>query len=305
MIPSLLTVLLFALSAVAGERTARYWGSERGNLLRLFLATVIMGAITFSFFPASLEPATYSWLFLSGMIGFGFGDIALFLAYVRIGSRLTILLNLCTAPLWSALLEAIWLNNRLTLAEAGAGVVILAGVAMAILSREPGNTPRLGARWVGVLCGLAAGCGQGLGAVISRKAFDTAHLAAIELNGFSAAAQRVSGGFATTLAVVLLLRLFTRSSRPPSTVVSKSLKWRWLLATTLCGPILGVSCFQWALADWKAGVVTAITATTPIAMIPLAMAIDGEKPKALSVLGAIIAVAGVIILLAVKGTISS
>ena len=60
---------------------------------------------------------------------------------------------------------------------------------------------------------------------------------------------------------------------------------------------------EWALADWKAGVVTAITATTPIAMIPLAMAIDGEKPKALSVIGAIIAVAGVIVLLAVKGTI--
>jgi drug/metabolite transporter (DMT)-like permease len=305
MIPSLLTVLLFALSAVAGERTARYWGSERGNLLRLFLATVIMGTITLAFFPASLEPATYSWLFVSGMIGFGFGDIALFLAYVRIGSRLTILLNLCTAPLWSALLEAIWLGNRLTLAEAGAGAVILGGVAMAILSREPGNSPRLGSRWVGVLCGLAAGCGQGLGAVISRKAFDTAHLAAIDLNGFSAAAQRVSGGFATTLAVVLVLRFVSRSSRPPATAVPAAVKWKWLLATTLCGPILGVSCFQWALADWKAGVVTAITATTPIAMIPLAMAFDGEKPRTLSVLGAIIAVAGVLLLLAVKGTISS
>jgi drug/metabolite transporter (DMT)-like permease len=303
MIPSLLTVLLFALSAVAGERTARYWGSERGNLLRLFLATLVMGAITFAFFPASLEAATYGWLFLSGMIGFGFGDIALFLAYVRIGSRLTILLNLCTAPLWSALLEAVWLGNRLTLSEAGAGAVILAGVAMAILSREPGGTPRLGSRWVGVLCGLAAGCGQGLGAVISRKAFDAAHVASIELNGFSAAAQRVSGGFATTLAVVLLLRFLNRASRPPAAVVPAAVKWRWLLATTLCGPILGVSCFQWALADWKAGVVTAITATTPIAMIPLAMAIDGEKPKVLSVIGAVIAVAGVILLLAVKGTI--
>lgn len=303
MIPALLTVLLFALSAVAGERTARYWGSERGNLFRLLLATIIMGAITFAFFPASLEPATYSWLFLSGMIGFGFGDIALFLAYVRIGSRLTILLNLCTAPLWSGLLEAVWLGNRLTLAEAGAGLVILAGVALAILSRENGNSPRLGSRWVGVLCGLGAGCGQGLGAVISRKAFESAQSGAIDLNGFSAAAQRVSGGFATTLAVVLMLRLASRSPRPPATAASASMKWKWLLATTLCGPILGVSCFQWALADWKAGIVTAITATTPIAMIPIAMAIDGEKPRALSLFGAILAVAGVILLLVVKGTL--
>ena len=302
MLPSLLTVVLFALSAVAGERTARYWGSERGNLLRLFLATTIMGAITLFFFPSSLEPETYFWLFLSGMIGFGFGDIALFLAYVRIGSRLTILLNLCTAPLWSALLEAVWLGNRLTLAEAGAGVVILAGVAMAILSREAGNSPRVGSRWVGVLCGLGAGCGQGLGAVISRKAFDAAHATAIDLNGFSAAAQRVSGGFLTTLAVVVILRFFSSASRPPAVAAPAALKWKWLLATTFCGPILGVSCFQWALADWKAGIVTAITATTPIAMIPLAIAFDGEKPRALSLAGAAIGVGGVLLLLAAKGT---
>jgi drug/metabolite transporter (DMT)-like permease len=123
------------------------------------------------------------------------------------------------------------------------------------------------------------------------------------LNGFSAAAQRVSGGFATTLAVVLVLRLFARQARPPAMVASAAVKWKWMVATMLCGPILGVSCFQWALADSKAGIVTAITATTPIVMIPLAMAIDGERPKALSVVGALIAVAGVILLLAVKGTI--
>jgi drug/metabolite transporter (DMT)-like permease len=303
MIPSLLTVLLFAFSAVAGERTARYWGSERGNLMRLFLSTLIMGAVVFAAFPSSLEPRTYGWLFLSGMIGFGFGDIALFHAYVRIGSRLTILLNLCTAPLWSSLLEAVWLGNLLTLGEALAGAVILSGVAMAILSREKGNFPQHGSWWVGIFCGLVAGCGQGLGAVISRKAFDTAHLASIDLNGFSAAAQRVSGGFATTLAVVLVLRLFARQARPPAMVASAAVKWKWMVATMLCGPILGVSCFQWALADSKAGIVTAITATTPIVMIPLAMAIDGERPKALSVVGALIAVAGVILLLAVKGTI--
>ena len=37
MLPALLTVFLFAGSAVAGERTARYWGSQAGNLIRLTL----------------------------------------------------------------------------------------------------------------------------------------------------------------------------------------------------------------------------------------------------------------------------
>ena len=103
MFPSILTVLLFSISATAGERTAYFWGSQRGNLLRLLVATVFMGAVVWIFFPGTLHPETYGWLFLSGLIGFGIGDLGLFMGYVRIGARLTILLNLCLAPLWGAL----------------------------------------------------------------------------------------------------------------------------------------------------------------------------------------------------------
>ncbi len=303
MFAALLTVLLFACSGIAGERSARYWGGQRANLFRLFLATVIMSGVTVVFFPASLRWETFWWLFVSGVVGFGLGDIALFLAYVRIGARLTILLNLCTAPVWSALSERLWLGTKLTPGELAAGGVILCGVVLAILSRPAGRgAGSADGRWFGILCGLGAGMGQGIGAVISRKAFELALNGGFDLNGFSAATQRVGGGFLTVLALVLVYAAMGKSHGPPvSSVAGSRGAWGWLVATTFCGPILGVSCFQWSLSELPAGIATAVVSMTPIAMIPMVMAVDGERPRALSIAGAFVAVAGVIWLVQIHG----
>ncbi len=294
---ALLTVFLFACSGIAGERAARYWGGQLANLLRLFLAAIVLFTGTLLFFPGSLRWETFGWLFLSGMVGFGLGDIALFLAYVRIGARLTILLNLCTAPLWSSLAEWVWLGTKLTAGQMAAGGIILCGVIMAILSRPPASLEAKGAGWFGILCGLGAGMGQGIGAVISRNAFELAAHGGFAINGFSAAAQRVSGGLLTVLAGILVFSAMGRLHIRPPAVTTRSRAFAWLFATALCGPVLGVSCFQWSLLLLPSGVASAVVAMTPIAMIPLTMIIDRERPRALSVAGACVAVSGVIWLL--------
>jgi drug/metabolite transporter (DMT)-like permease len=301
MVPALLTVLLFAWSGVASERAARFWGGQLANLLRLFVAGTVLMAGTLAWFPASMRWETFGWMFLSGVVGFGLGDIALFLAYVRIGARLTVLLNLCTAPIWSSLTEWIWLGTQLTPGEMAAGAVILCGVVLAILSRTPSKPHATGARWVGILCGLAAGMGQGIGAVISRHAFGLASRDGFVLNGFSAAAQRVCGGFLTVLLVVILSTWVGKHHIRPLSLANKGPAFGWLLASALAGPILGVTCFQWSLLELPAGLVTAVVAMTPIAMIPLVMVMDGERPQAMSIAGACLAVAGVILLLHLAG----
>ena len=303
MFAALLTVFLFAGSAVSGERAGHYWGSQRGNLLRLALAASLMLPVSLIFYRDSLHSATFAWLFLSGVAGFGLGDIALFAAYQRIGARLTILLNLCTAPLWSALAEWLWLGTTIGWNAGAAAGLILVGVAMAILSRESRPVPHHPICWSGIWCGLAAGCGQGLGAVISRKALDLADAGGFTIEGFSAATQRITGGLITTALIAFTLHLFRRGSVNSQALpkTARPIAVTWLVATTLCGPVLGVSCFQWALASQPAGIITAVVATTPIAMIPL-QACMGERPKLLSMLGALVAVVGVLCLLKALGT---
>ena len=70
--------------------------------------------------------------------------------------------------------------------------------------------------------------------------------------------------------------------------------WPWVLANALAGQTLGVTCMQWALATTSAGIVTAINATTPIFQLPMTRIVDGEKIGRRSLIGALVAVGGVI-----------
>jgi drug/metabolite transporter (DMT)-like permease len=297
MFASLLTTLLFAMSAVYGQRTAVHFGSIRGNFFRLCLAALFLGGLTALFYRSSLANLTFAWLFFSGVIGFGLGDIGLFLAYPRLGSRLTILINLCLAPVWGAAVEFLWLGTVITGREALASIVILVGVSLALLPVR--HHPQEGRRFrAGVLFAVIAGCGQGVGAVISRHSELLADGSAIEISGISAAFQRVLGGLVIAAFSFLIAFVLTRrqqgspaSPLPPATKLQKG---HWLLGATLMGPVIGVSCFQWALKDTPSALVLAIVATAPILVMPMAWFVEGDRPSGISVLGAVIAVSGVV-----------
>jgi drug/metabolite transporter (DMT)-like permease len=55
-----------------------------------------------------------------------------------------------------------------------------------------------------------------------------------------------------------------------------------------------MTCFQWEIEKTPAAIVTAIVATTPIVLLPMTRIVDGEKIGSRSLVGAMIAVAGVI-----------
>jgi drug/metabolite transporter (DMT)-like permease len=76
--------------------------------------------------------------------------------------------------------------------------------------------------------------------------------------------------------------------------------WPWVLLNGLAGQTLGVSFMQRALETTPTGIVLAIIATTPIVVVPLAMAFEHERPTLHSLTGGSIAVAGVIGLILTK-----
>lgn len=299
MIAAVLTTLFFAFSAVTGQRTAVLLGGAWGNLMRLGLAAIVLGLLVAILTPDAIRWASFQWFFVSGLIGFGLGDVALFTAYERIGSRLTILLNLCLAPLFAMLLEWLWLGNGVGIRVVVCALLILAGVAMAI---RPGSKSRAkvnlrGRYWVGIVAAIVAGFGQGTGAVISRKAEAVALELGASGSGITAAFQRVLAGLVFSAVAVVLIRFFGNRKDWES--------WRspldrqvapWLVGAALFGPVIGVSCFQWALQDLESGIVLAVVALTPIVMMPLARISEGDHPSRLGLVGAVVAVAGVVLL---------
>lgn len=299
MIGALLTPFFFALSAVTGQRVAVRLGAVRGNLVRLGIATAILGIFVAILWPQSLERETFGWFFVSGLIGFGLGDVALFLAYERLGSRLTILLNLCLAPLFAMLLEWVWLGNGVSLKVMFCAAMILTGVTLAIRpgAKSRQKIERQGNFGFGIFMAIIAGFGQGTGAVISRKAEEVALANGIIVNGISAAFQRVFAGLLFAAVAMLVVRWIMKRQYPQTLrEVMQPRLVPWVLGAALFGPVIGVSCFQWALHSLESGIVLAITAMTPIVLMPLAAMTEGDHPSRRAIIGAVLAVGGVALL---------
>ncbi len=297
MLPALLTTVLWSVSVVCATRSTRYLGSAVANLARLCVATILLAAWAHGF-GKGLGGAGFRWFVLSGFVGFGLADLALYETLPRLGSRLSLLLQHCLAAPIGALVEWLWFGTTLSVAQIVAGIAILTGVAMALAPKNHVHLDRAHL-YRGSIFGVLAAIGQGGGAVLSRKAFLVTALAGERVDGGTAAYQRILGGVGVAAIYFVLLRVRDRHTRDKHCREWRK-SWPWVLINVLGGPVLGVSCYQWALSTTPSGIVLPIVATTPLAVMPIAYRVEGDRPAGQSIIGGMIAVAGVIALTLVR-----
>ena len=300
MFAALLAALLFAASAICGYRSSRQIGGAEANFWRI-CAAIFFLALWAHLFGGGLAGAALPYFVVSGFFGIGLGDTGYFQALPRLGSRRAVLLTQCLIPLFAILIEWLWLGTTLTIVELLCIAVILTGVALAL---APGDHAKIPPRQlaIGIAFALfAAFCGA-LGAVFSRKAYFVAHAAGEHPDPGTTGYQRVLGGL--LIPGIILLAVKWRSARAHGGVlegktfqVSRE-KWRriwpWILGNSLAGQTLGVTCVQWALERKPTGIVMTITAMTPVILLPMTRIVEGEKIGIRSLIGALVAVAGVI-----------
>jgi len=301
MLAALLTTLLFAASTICGYRTSRQLGGLEANFWRITLATFFLALWAFVW-GKGLE-GTPGWFMLSGFFGIGIGDSAYFQALPRLGSRRTVLLCQCLIAPFAALIEFFWLGNKLHLAEIACIAMILLGVAIAL---APGEHLKISPRdWqIGIAASVVAALGGALGQVVIRKGYAALAAAQLSVDAGTTGYQRMLGGI--LIPALALLAVRWRSARRHGPMFSeKALAvsrekwarvWPWVLANALAGQTFGVTCMQWALKTTPAGIVAAIIATTPVVLLPMTRIVEGEKIGFRSLLGALIAVGGVIAL---------
>jgi drug/metabolite transporter (DMT)-like permease len=285
---------------VCGHRTAKLIGGTEANFWRLTFATIFLSVWAFGF-GIGLGGDAFPIFFVSGIMGIGIGDVALFQALPRLGSRLSLLLIQCLTAPCAALMEWIWLGTTLSTWQIACGLTALVGVGIALL---PGDHLKLGRRELvfGIIASVVAALGGAYGAVLSRKAYGIAHANAEPIDGANAAFQRIMGGLlVAAICLVVVKRHEIRKQASTMREIDLELskqKWRkiwpWVLVNSLAGQTLGVSCMQLALERTPTGIVLAIIAVTPIVVIPFTFVFEGEKPTVHSLVGGAIAVAGVI-----------
>ncbi|HEX7470718.1 MAG TPA: DMT family transporter [Verrucomicrobiae bacterium] len=300
MIQAFLATMSFALSTVCGHRAARLIGGIETNFWRLVIATLLLAGWAYGF-GEGLSGDAFPVFIISGFVGIGIGDVALYSALPMLGSRLTVLLLQCLTTIFAIVMEWLWLGTRLTAGELACGAVILGGVAIALRPRE--YLHLRGKLAAGLTLTIVAAFGNALGLVLSRKAYAIAAAAGQQIDGGTAAYQRVLGGLLVSGIVLLVVkhRAVMGHVRAPSFSAHPAKeKWRrawpWVLANAIFGMTVGVSLLQWALKTTPTGIVQSIVSISPLAVIPLARVTEGERPSRGALLGGVIAVAGTIAL---------
>lgn len=305
MFASFLASFFFALNATCASHSVRSLGPLRANLGRLVVAAMVLGLFAHTI-GHGFESASLEWFFLSGVIGMGFGDLGVYGALPLLGSRITVLMTQCLAAPIAALGEWWWLGTRLTGPQISWGLLILAGVAIAITPSKR-SPPRVKIRAAGFLFGLLAAGGQGLGALVSRKGVNIAESAGEAVHnatfGINAAYHRIFAGLVFTALWFLVLQWLRRLPAATPAAANPGERRRkawWMIANGLAGPVAGVGSYQWALATTPSGIVLPIVATAPLLSIPIAFWLEGDRPPRRAIVGGILAVAGCIALTATR-----
>ena len=287
--------------------------------------------------PAGITAADFMWLIASGFVGFFIGDLLLFRSYLIIGSRMAMLIMSLSPPVSALLDRLVFGTLLTPWDAAGMiltmiGVVLALsgrtpgkppgrppsenpgpppekhpeekpGGVPVHPQQNPGENPADGEtrgvpvceahpvpagvlRSAGVLLAFGGALGQSGGMILAK-------LGMRGIDAMSATFIRSLGGIAGFLALVLLTGAAARiraglRSTPAMLRISIG---------ALAGPVLGVSAVLAAMNHSPAGVVSAIIAVIPVVIILPSIHLLKDKVRTREILGAALAVTGVIVLI--------
>lgn len=284
-IAALTTACCWAIAARMFQMLGAYFNPLALNFWKGGLAAVVLFAITL-ISPIAVELPTNAmfWLVLSGVIGIGLGDTFFFRALNQIGDSQSILIAETLAPILTALLAMIWINEWLSWQQwLGIAVVILS-VDM-IVKIQKRDHQKLFSMSGYVFAALAALC-QAVGAVISRDI-----LISTGVDAANASLFRLLGGLAAILILMLVMR---RSLKPTQAFGKKGIKL--LLWATMLGTFAALYLQMIAFANTKAAIVQTLFATSVVLSLLVARFL-GEKVDKRTFLWSFMAMFGVSVLI--------
>jgi drug/metabolite transporter (DMT)-like permease len=289
------TTFLWTVSSIFFTSAGKRVGSLSVNAFRMLMAIALL-SVTHAILLGTMVPfanvGQWFWMGLSGIVGLGIGDSGLFAAYLAIGPRRSLLL-MALAPIFAAVSAFLMLGEMIRgLAVVGI-VITLVGVVMVILeSEERSGEARTSSRRraSGVLFGVVAAIGQGVGLVLAKKGIDLNPAAA--LNPLSATLMRLLLGalFIWTLALV--------AGRMPELFEAAKDRegMRNTAAASIVGPYVGITLSMVAVTLTETGVAQTLLSLMHVMIIPIVWILYRQRTSWRGILGAAVAVLGVAVI---------
>lgn len=289
-ISSLIVAFLWSIGptffTLAGNRIGS-WAVNRTRIIyALFVVIIIHFFVYGSFFPFEAGLNRWIWLGLSGIIGLGFGDIALFYAFTTIGTRLSMLIY-SLAPVISAMAGLFFWGEHLSIIQIIAMIVtVLAITYVGVLSNEREANFKIKSKnyWIGFLAAILGAIGQALGLIFSKMGIYG------DFPALSGLVIRLLGG------TILIWGMTFLKKQVKDTIDSikedkKSHLYIWI--GTLTGPIGGIYFSLLGLKYASLGVASVLQSLSPIFLLPIGALIFHEKISFKAVIGTVVAMIGV------------
>ena len=304
----------WTVAALASEVGSRHLGVFVMNVWRMALALLfsmlLMWVFVGSPYPAYASLEAWLWLLASGVVGYVFGDWCLFNSYLTIGSRFGQLF-MTLAPAFTAVFAFVMLGQTLSWNSLLAMVVTMGGIAIAVTDKA-GSKDGESLPLKGILFGLGAALGQGLGLVLSKIGLDH-YIASVpqellpSIHAYlpfgSNLIRCVAGLFCFYTFYILVVRGKRKVASSKGEAASSkgglraSLHDRRGLAAMLIavmsGPFIGVGFSLMAVEYTAAGIASTLMATTPVLILFPSRWMFGQPITLRSVIGAVISVVGV------------
>jgi uncharacterized membrane protein len=297
---SLLVAVSWTFSAWFADKASRRIGSMETNVIRLVLATLMLSALLWITvgrpYPVFANGKAWLWLGLSATVGYVFGDYCLFNSYLVIGPRLGQLM-MTIAPPMAAIAGWIMLGESMSWKSILAMAVTLCGIGMSILSRGEKHHFKLDIPLKGIILGIGAGTGQGVGLVLSKIGMEHYALA---VPSDAPAAMQAMLPFASTLirAIIGAIGFFillniSKGMASLKAAVKDPIGMRDATLLTIFGPALGVSLSLMAVRYANAGIASTLMALAPVIIIAPDVLINKHKIKLKEIIGVLVSITGV------------
>ncbi len=291
----------WTLTALACDVASRYASSLVMNVVRMSIALplflILLWVTTGSPIPLYADSGAWLWLSLAGLVGYVFGDLCLFSSYKQMGSRYGQLF-MTLAPVFAAIGGRFMLDETLSLRTYAIMSIVLLGIAISVCGRgEKGESSRgLKVPVMGVVYGIGAAIGQGIGLVMSKIGM-LSYAAALP-DGISE--QSVMMPFAATfIRCLIAFVLFTLIliARRETAAVPKFIKngkaISSMVIATIFGPLIGVSLSLLAVQYTSTAIASTLMALVPIFILFPSWKFMHQRITILDIIGTFIAVGGV------------
>ncbi|WP_461208984.1 DMT family transporter [Desulfocurvus sp. DL9XJH121] len=290
---ALATAVLWTLGSFISSALGRRIGALRLNTIRLPLATLmLLASCVLAGGWSRLSPEAVAWLAASGIVGLALGDSFLYSCYTLVGARLGVLL-FSLAPAMTAVLGYLFLGETLGPRAMGGVALVTLGVCVVTLERLPsggGTLARVPLK--GVVHGLLAALAQAAGLILAKQgmSLDTSPL-------FATLVRMVTA----TAVFYVVMALGRRLENPLAILRSGPRVFRMAVLWVFMGPFVGVWLSLVAVQHTATGVAATLIALEPVMMIPLVVLLEGYRPSARAVVGALVAFGGTALLFLRQG----